>query len=442
MPPPEDDARFADRHDAGRRLGQRLRELHEERPLVVGIVRGGIPVAAEVARALGAPLDVVLVRKVGAPAQPEFAIGAVAEGGVRVLNRDVVRALGIADDEVAALVAHEEHELARRLARHRGGTPPVDVAGRTVILVDDGLATGRSARAAALSLRRRGAARLVLAVPVAAPPSVRTLSDVLDDVVCLHAPPDLRAVGLWYHDFSPVSDDEVAAALDELRQPGDDGAVARRAVEIGAGPDLHLPGDLALPAAARGVVAFAHGSGSSRLSPRNRAVAGALLAAGFGTLLLDLLTAAEERDRRNVFDIPLLASRLLAAIRWLRAAPSTRSLPVGCFGASTGAAAALVAAAEAPADVGAVVSRGGRPDLAGARLRDVRAPTLLIVGSADREVLALNREALAQLRAPSDLAIVPGATHLFEEPGALEEVARLAAGWLTRHLAPAGPENP
>jgi putative phosphoribosyl transferase len=198
-----------------------------------------------------------------------------------------------------------------------------------------------------------------------------------------------------------------------------------------------LSGDLARPPACGWVVLFAHGSGSSRHSPRNRSVAGRLQRAGFGTLLLDLLTAAEEeldrRSRELRFDIGLLARRLVGAVDWL-ADRFGGELRVGLFGASTGAAGALVAAAERPDRVAAVVSRGGRPDLAGRALGRVRAPTLLIVGGADPQVLALNRQAAGQLAAEHRLEVVPGAGHLFEEPGALDEVARLAAAWFSDHL--------
>jgi dienelactone hydrolase len=199
---------------------------------------------------------------------------------------------------------------------------------------------------------------------------------------------------------------------------------------------LSLPGDLTVPGGAAGLVVFAHGSGSGRNSPRNRYVASVLNQSGLGTLLLDLLTPAEEADRANVFDIGLLARRLAAATRWLRAEPDLGSVHIGWFGASTGAGAALSAAAEPGADVAAIVSRGGRPDLAGERLTAVRAPTLLIVGGLDATVLELNRAAQASLRCPNDLAVVPGATHLFEEPGTLEQAAGLARDWFTDHLRP------
>lgn len=202
-----------------------------------------------------------------------------------------------------------------------------------------------------------------------------------------------------------------------------------------------LEGNLSLPAGATGVVLFAHGSGSSRLSPRNRYVATLLNQAKLATLLVDLLTVKEEALDQATghlrFDIALLAQRLVGATDWLTQQPDTRGLRLGYFGASTGAAAALVAAAERAAVVGAVVSRGGRPDLAGPALERVTAPTLLIVGGNDTEVIELNEQALARLRCEKRLAIVPGATHLFEEPGALDEVTRLARAWFERHLASA-----
>jgi len=198
-----------------------------------------------------------------------------------------------------------------------------------------------------------------------------------------------------------------------------------------------LEGMLHVPAGAAGVVLFAHGSGSGRFSPRNQFVAGALQQGGLATLLLDLLDEAEAQDRTKVFDIELLAERLQCAAHWLSRHPTSQSLRLGYFGASTGAGAALVAAAREPAAVGAVVSRGGRPDLAWDWLPDVQAPTLLVVGGADEGVIELNEQALRRLQCPKELVIVPGATHLFPEPGALEEVAHLALAWFTRYLTPA-----
>lgn len=200
-----------------------------------------------------------------------------------------------------------------------------------------------------------------------------------------------------------------------------------------------LPADLVVPEHARGLVLFAHGSGSSRRSVRNRWVARSLQQHGLATLLFDLLTEAQAQDRRKVFDIELLGQRVTEAMQWVAQRPDLAHLKLGLFGASTGAAAALVAAAQNPQRTSAVVSRGGRPDLALAVLAQVQAPTLLIVGGLDPEVLTLNRQALRALSGEKRLEVVPGATHLFEEPGALESVAVLAADWFTRHLGDAGP---
>ena len=211
-------------------------------------------------------------------------------------------------------------------------------------------------------------------------------------------------------------------------------------VDVGV---VSVDGGLRVPDRAAGLVIFAHGSGSSRFSRRNRAVAGVLEAAGFGTLLLDLLTpdeeAVDERTREYRFDIDLLGRRVVGATEWVQARPDLHHLPVALFGASTGAAAALIAAAARPKITRAVISRGGRPDLAEEALANVQAPTLLIVGGNDEPVIEMNREAMHRMRAPVELVIVPGATHLFEERGALEQVARLAVDWCRRHLRKDGP---
>jgi putative phosphoribosyl transferase len=211
-----------------------------------------------------------------------------------------------------------------------------------------------------------------------------------------------------------------------------------RSVQISLPNGALIHGDLCLPGQPAGLIVFAHGSGSSRLSPRNRMVAAELQRRGLATLLIDLLTAQEEtidvRTRHLRFDIGLLADRLVAASQWVRAAPGAAALPICYFGASTGAAAALVAAARQGDEIGAIVSRGGRPDLAADDLELVSAPTLLIVGGLDDVVIKLNRQAFERLHAPKQLVIIPGATHLFEEPGTLEEVARLAGDWFTEHL--------
>ncbi|MEU2437917.1 phosphoribosyltransferase family protein [Streptomyces rubradiris] len=431
--------RFANRPEAGRLLGERLEYLRGQDVVVLGLPRGGVPVAAAVAEALDAPLDVLLVRKLGVPYQPELGMGAIGEDGARVINREVLRATGVGPDDLAAVEERERRVLAERGARYRGATFPSPVAGRTAVVVDDGVATGSTARVACRVARARGAARIVLAVPVAPRDFARRLGEDADDLVCLDTPWDFAAVGQFYTDFTQVEDEEVTACLRraaERHRHTAGAASGAREVTVTAGA-VRLGGRLTVPDGATGVVVFAHGSGSSRHSPRNRFVAAGLHRAGLGTLLFDLLTDAEEADRDNVFDIGLLAGRLLDATAWLREEPDAEGLAVGYFGASTGAAAALWAAADPAARPAAVVSRGGRPDLAGVRLPEVTAPTLLIVGGADPMVLDLNRDAQARLRCENRLAVVPRATHLFEEPGTLEQVTELACAWFTDHMAPA-----
>jgi putative phosphoribosyl transferase len=208
-------ARFKDRPDAGRRLATLLEPFRPERPVVLGLPRGGVPVAAEVARALRAPLDVAVVRKIGAPQNREYAIGALAEGGVRELCEETVRAAGLSPCELDALIERAAGELDELVVRYRGRSGPAALTARTVIVVDDGLATGRSALAAVSSSRRRGAARVILAAPIASPEAAGLLAGVADAVVCVDVPVDLWAVGAWYEDFRAPSDEEVAVLLSQ-----------------------------------------------------------------------------------------------------------------------------------------------------------------------------------------------------------------------------------
>ncbi len=453
---------YRDRAHAGQVLAERLRHYAGRADVIVlALPRGGVPVGHEVALALQAPLDVFVVRKLGVPGHEELAMGAIASGGVRVVNDAALDGLGIDEETIDAVARREKEELDRREQRYRHGRPPPDVAGKVTILVDDGLATGATMRAAVAALRRHRPSRIVVAVPAAARPTCDHLAGEVDEIVAAATPNPFRAVGLSYLDFSQTSDDEVrrlleaswatgqAAGGESTAGHGHVGQEAQWDLELtiplaGAAAGVALEAGLVVPRQARGVVLFAHGSGSSRHSPRNRKVAAVLQEAGMATLLADLLTPDEEqldlRTRHLRFDIELLADRLAALADWLAADERTAALALGLFGASTGAGAALVAAAHRPATVAAVVSRGGRPDLAGPALASVRAPTLLIVGALDAEVLELNRWALDRLtqleQAGEDrrLEVVPGAGHLFEEEGTLDRVASLACSWFDRHL--------
>ena len=385
----------------------------------------------------------MLVRKIGAPGNPEFAIGSVAESGEIAMNPaggDVEIEPGYIDREARSQL----RTLQARREQYGAVRTPVASSGRIVVVVDDGVATGATMLAALNVVRRSRPKWLVAAMAVAPADVVERIAEIADDVVCLDTPEDFRAVGQFFDDFTTVTDEQVVATLHEFRRHRAaartaltaDAAPAQRriSVEIPAGR-VWLEGELVIPEPARGLVVFAHGSGSSRRSPRNAFVAERLHARGLATLLIDLLTEEEELVQRNRFDIDLLTERLVAATRWAEERHETARLAIGYFGASTGAACALRAAAEIGSRVDAVVSRGGRPDLAMPVLSHVRAPTLLLVGGADRGVIELNREAYEHLRCEKRIEIVPGATHLFEEPGALETVADLAAGWFEAHLA-------
>ena len=446
---------FADRREAGRRLAAVIaarRDLVDADPVVIGLPRGGVPVAAEVAAVIGAPLDVIVVRKVGVPYQPELALGAVGEGDVLVLDEALARSLRIGRDEIDRLVATQRAAVAERSRRFRTSAPQLSLRGRLVIIVDDGVATGATARAACKVAYAAGARRVVLAVPVAPIDAAERFAGDVDEFIALSTPESFMAVGQWYREFGQVDDDEVVALLRSGRPvPISGGAVAMTGarsesaaaievtIEVPTGPHgiATLAGTLSVPDPALGLVIFAHGSGSSRHSPRNRFVAQRLCDAGLATLLFDLLTEREERNRAMVFDIATLTERLIEVIRWSARRSGLRGLSVGLFGASTGAAAALLAAADLENEISAVVSRGGRPDLVIDDLHRVLAPTLFIVGGDDELVLDLNRQARARLQVDSALEIIPGADHLFSQPGALERVAQLATDWFGRHLGPA-----
>ena len=437
--------KFKDRTDAGRQLAKHLMAYADrEDTLVLGIPRGGVPIAFEIATALRAPLDIFLSRKLGVPGNEELAFGAVAAEDGRFLDRQTIRAVGVSDQQVEEITARTRQLLDERARIYRSGREPLTVAGKIVILVDDGIATGASLSAAIHALRQMKPRRLVVAAPVAPSSTCARMQREADTLIVLHSPDSFFAVGQFYQDFSQTTDDEVIQLLaraGEVRP-------SRRMYEPVCIPfeRYALEGDLRVPAGARSLVIFAHGSGSSRLSPRNREVAAVMNRWGMGTLLFDLLTPLEEHEDRETaslrFNIGMLAQRLLRVTEWVQRNPRTSGLRLAFFGASTGAAAALTAAAHLGDSLAAVISRGGRPDLAGDALRDVKAPTLLIVGGRDEAVLTLNREALKQLSCRKQLSIIPGATHLFEEAGALTKVANMAADWVTRTAAVATPFPP
>jgi putative phosphoribosyl transferase len=423
---------YQNRTEAGRKLAAELKFLVGQDVVVLGLPRGGVSVASEVASALNLPLDVIVVRKLGVPFQPELAMGAVSEDGVCVLNPEILAATKVSRAELAQVKARELAEVERRSQLFRSGGSALSLKNRIALIIDDGIATGSTALAACKVARALGAVKVLLAVPVVAKDSLDLFQDDADQVIYLQAPQNLFAVGEWYEDFSAVSEEEVIALLKAANRATPTAGFAGE-VEVGIG-SLLLPGNLTVPAHAKAIIIFAHGSGSSRLSPRNTAVARWLNQAGFATLLFDLLTHKEESDRANVFDIPLLGKRLVDATEWVERQAILRELPIGYFGASTGAAAALWAATEPRTEIFAIVARGGRVDMAKPRIQRVQTPTLLIVGEADEVVLEMNRTTQAEMVCENQLVVVAGATHLFEEPGALEKVSDLAKNWFLKCL--------
>ena len=418
---------FENRRQAGRWLAERLQSLPLKDVVVLALPRGGVPLGFEVARRLKAPLDVLVVKKIGATEQPEFAIGAAGEEGPAQWQQETVEWLKVSPAERQRLAQAVQNEVRAQVRKWRKGKPAVNVEGKTVVLVDDGLATGATMTAALQIIQRRHPARVLVAVPVAAQNAVNALQKLGAEVVVLEQPSPFHSVGQWYKDFTQLTDEEVMQLLED-QAPREHDQIR---VLIPYNQVL-LEGELAIPPDPRGLILFAHGSGSSRLSPRNRRVASELNKRGFASLLFDLLTPDEAAERGNVFNIPLLADRLRNATGWALDRADLRHLPMGYFGASTGAAAALQAAAGDPL-IRSVVSRGGRPDLAGRDLSRIECPVLLLVGGEDHGVIELNQKAKRELK-NAELVIVPGAGHLFEESGTLELVIEYAADWFSKTL--------
>lgn len=435
---------FADRTEAGRLLGEAVRaRLAGTDAVVVGLPRGGVPVAFEVAAALGAPLDVIIVRKLGVPFQPELAMGAVGELGVRVVNDRVVADAAVSPQQLAAVERRERDEVERRARRLRNNRPAVPLSGRTVIVVDDGIATGATARAACQVARAHGARRVVLAVPIGPTGIADRMRPDADEVICLHTPRGFFAVGQAYADFRQTTDQLVGELLQQAAQAAhargrptqsDDPPIVEELTVVSGG--VHLAGWLSVPPRANALVIVAQSSGRARHSPGQRQIAARLNAAGLGVLLLDLLTVKEELDRARVLDIEELARRLVDVTVGLRESADVPAV-TGYLATGTSAAAALCAAADPAADVAAVVSLNGRVDLAGATLALVDAPTLFVVAGLDQTLVRCNRAAGNLLRGETRLEVLPGAGLAFEEQGRLDAVAGLARAWFAEHLATA-----
>lgn len=443
-------ALFRDRADAGEKLGKQLVRYRRASPLVLGLPPGGVAIANEVARILGAPLDVCVVRKLAAPLAPELALGAVGEDESVVLDHDAMARVHADDAALSESIEAKRAAVNDEGERLRRGVPRLDVRSRTVIVVDDGVATGATARAALQTLRARGARTIVLAIPVGNAKTLDNLSALADEVVCLHCEEDVYAISAWYEQLPPTKDADVAALVADSRHgvEVDHGRRPSERVRVPIERDVRIPlgaegggasleGFIAVPPRANALVVCCHVVRGRRSAELEESVAASLRTFELATLTVGLLTEAEETAEPNEpsLEVLPLAERLLAVIEWAHGQfPETQDLDVGCFGVGSGAAAALEAAGARPDAIRAVVSAAGRLDLAAPGLASVRAPTLLLVGGLDGDALPVHRETLYFLVCKTRLEVVHGATPLFEEPEAREHVARAAARWFEEHL--------
>jgi putative phosphoribosyl transferase len=419
---------FRDRDDAGRQLAEVLKARGFAGAVVLGIPRGGVPVAAHIARALGGSLGVVVARKVGAPGNPELAVGAVTADGVAWVNEPLARDTGADRAYLDREIAAQAREAQRREDVFDGHRRPA-VRGHPVIIVDDGIATGATALAAARSMRAAGAKPVVLAVPVGPPDTLRKLRSEADEVVCLHEESDFWAIGQFYGDFRPVEDAEVRRILDEFAaEPVTrDARVSRGRVELAV--RLMSPGR---PAPA---VVFVHGLGSSKDSPRNVVIASALVDHGIAAVLFDLSGHGESSsDPREGIDA--YVDDLAAVAEWTLAQPEVDGERLAIAGSSLGAVVALQAARQGRVNPLALVLRA--PPAEPADFVDLRTPSLLLVGAYD-SLVSVARAAAAKCTAV-ELRIIPGASHLFEEPGTLELATEATVSWLSAKLK-AAPES-
>lgn len=439
--------RFRNRADAGTQLAQLLTKYkNSPNTIVLGIPRGGIPVAYQVAASLQLPLDIFVSRKLGVPGHEEVAFGAVAADNGRYLDFSIIRATKLTAAQIEEVSKQVRATLTELTRKYRGSHAAPNLKGRTVILIDDGIATGSSIFAGVRALRGMGVARLIVGVPVAPRTTCAWLEREADELVVVNEPVEFYAVGEFYEDFRSTDDEEIIQLLARNAQERREAETTSIVSNSSIAQEVSIPmngssllGILTQQPSDKGIVLFAHGSGSGRKSARNRSVAKILQAHGLSTLLFDLLTFQEDlldqTSLRFRFDIGLLTQRLMTATEWIEQHLTSHPLPIFYFGASTGAAAALTAAARLGSRIHGVVSRGGRVDLAQEDLSRVKSPTLLIVGERDETVLAINRHALDELASTrKQIVIVPNASHLFEEEGALEKVATLAADWFLANL--------
>ncbi|HXH21417.1 MAG TPA: alpha/beta fold hydrolase [Dehalococcoidia bacterium] len=419
---------FRDRTDAGRRLAELIKPMRLERPVVLGIPRGGVPVAAEVARALGAELGVIVARKLGAPGEPELAIGAITAEGACYLDEETVAMSGASDAYIAAEKERQQREAARREALFDSHRRPA-LRGRNVVVVDDGVATGSTVIAALRAVKAAGAARVIVAVPVGPPRTIERLRQEADDVVCLRVEPRFFAVGQFYEQFEQVPDEEIVRILRSFApvavDPSRDFTVFRGEGRL-RGRFTTPAGNGPFPA-----VIFVHGLGSSKESPRNVVIAEALVDCGIASVLFDLSGHGESTGSPDD-GLSAYVDDLRAVYAWTELQPEVDPARLGIAGSSLGAVVAIEAVIKRKVRPAAMVLRAppARPE----QFAQLDVPSLLLIGSED----PLLAEATAGARRSGcvELSIVEGAGHLFEEPGALEEARKRTVAWFERFLLP------
>jgi len=421
---------FPDRTAAGHRLAERVRSVAGAAPVVVALPGNGVRVGAELARLLDAPLDVAVVERVVLPDHPGVELGAVTEDGHVCYDDAALARLRIPRRRLSGAVADARVRVAHLREAYRGARAMPQLTDRDVVVVDDGAATAGTARAALRMVRRHRPARLVLALPVASAEAVEDLRAEADRIVTLAVPDHFRSLDHWYRDSGGLDEGQAAALLAEHRDLGESGDSRQRARIEADGTEL--VGELVVPSVVRGTVVLASGHG--RLTPHNQAIGTVLRAAGYATLLLDLLTPEETGTETEEVDPGLLGERMAAGVDWVRRTPAVADAPVALLGTGRAAPGALEAAALRPEEVAAVVTHGGRVDLADEALARVRAPTLVLVQGSDSFVRELAEWTLAQVSAPTALEAVAGAEQLLHRPEEWRRVGVQAAEWFDRHL--------
>jgi putative phosphoribosyl transferase len=430
---------FRDRADAGEALGLSLRKfVREPDVIVLGLARGGVPIAQKVASTLGAPLGVLVSQKIGVPGIEEVPLGAIAEGSDGVATDSVAWYIGVPSHALSMLAERERGELERRALVYRSGHALPSLRGRFVIVVDDGVATGTTLRAAARAIRRQKPRRLIAAVPIASRLGSKELRGDVDELIAIVTPEQFTTIAAAYRDY-PTMSGEADVGSRSHRERTLEIPVHRGSVPA----DLGLPGTMSLTAmrttdGARGLAILAHGCGSSRNSYRNRYIAGRLRLSGYATLRVDLLTCEEQRVEGNNsskrFDVERMAARLANVCDWAASEGIDGAHRIILAGAGTGAAVALSAASRRPGRIFAIAACAGRVDLAADVLPCVDAPVMLIVGEADPETLRVNQAAMRSLPRTARLIRVPRAGHTFDEPGSLGAAAENIVKWLD-HLS-------